>query len=196
MSSNKTQNQTPYLAIEERPNSFIAIDLNNLDIFTNGNSQVMYNDINELDFILGNFQESQIRESLKRSNTIDQDKCDSPFVIIYRGHSLPIITKDNSDKLSVLEIFEKAVLDKQEANKYFNIYRKVVKKYFGDDENYISMIFEKLKFALSNNDKDILISTFGSLPYLAQRELVFYYYDLENKSKLENSQKLLREKTE
>lgn len=195
MSTNKVINVLPYLAIEERPNSYVPIDLTLLDITSNIDFENNLMTLEFIDSITMLFTEEEIRESIIRSNTVKQEYCSSPLTIIYKAKPLNIITKDNIANLNLINIINNCFKDKQEANKLLNKLNVVCKKYY--DIDTVNSILNSIKQAIINGNVDSVISIFNrNIPYIGQREIVFYYYENKENKKEHDSQKLKRLKEE
>lgn len=194
MSTNKVVNVLPYLAFEERPNSYIPIDLSLLEITAIINFKSNPMTLEFMDLITGSFTEEELRDSIKMSNIIKEEYYNSPFKVIYKGKPLDIITKDNFEKLNMAEVVNLCMKDKQEANKFWNKINSIAKKYFNSNE--VERLLNNLKIALAKNDINQTMAIFNTIPYIGQRELAFYYYNLKEQSKNIEQQKLQRAKEE
>lgn len=189
MSSNKKFNLVPYLAFEERPNSYIPIDLSNLEIFR---GKKLDGTIKSLDEFTMKFSEEELVDAIKRSNTVVLDNYDVPLVIVYKNHSLPLITNQNINALDMADIFHEALENKELANKLKNKIQSIMKKYMSNyiSEEGIQILIKNFQVAINNKNYNYLMYIFNNLSYEGQRELAFYFYEM-NKEK-ENNQILQR----
>ena len=189
MSSNKKFNLVPYLAFEERPNSYIPIDLSNLEIFR---GKKLDGTIKSLDEFTMKFSEEELVDAIKRSNTVVLDNYDVPLVIVYKNHPLPLITNQNINALDMADIFHEALENKELANKLKNKIQSIMKKYMSNyiSEEGIQILIKNFQVAINNKNYNYLMYIFNNLSYEGQRELAFYFYEM-NKEK-ENNQILQR----
>lgn len=189
MSSNKKFNLVPYLAFEERPNSYIPIDLSNLEIFR---GKRLDGSIKSLDEFTMKFSEEELIDAIKKSNTVVLDNYDVPLVVVYKNHPLPLITNQNISALNMTDIFNEALENKSLANKLKNKIQSIIKKYMSNyiSEEGIQVLLKNFQIAISTKNYNYLMYIFNNLSYEGQRELAFYFYEM-NKEK-ENNQILQR----
>lgn len=189
MSSNKKFNLVPYLAFEERPNSYIPIDLSNLEIFR---GKKLDGTIKSLDEFTMKFSEEELVDAIKRSNTVVLDNYDVPLVIVYKNHPLPLITNQNINALDMADIFHEALENKELANKLKNKIQNIMKKCMLNyiSEEGIQKLTKSFQVAINTKNYNYLMYIFNNLSYEGQRELAFYFYEM-NKEK-ENNQILQR----
>ncbi len=189
MSSNKKINLVPYIAFEERPNSYKPIDLCNLEIFK---GYYLDGTLKSIDAFTSKFSEEEIKEAIKNSNTVILDHYDVPLVVVYKNHSLPIITNQNITYLDISNIFHDSFDNKELANKLKNKIQSVMKKYMLNyiSEEGIQDLLKNFGLAINTRNSSYLEYLFNNLSYEGQRELVFYFYEM-NKAK-ENNQILQR----
>lgn len=189
MSSNKKFNLVPYLAFEERPNSYVPIDLSNLEIFR---GKKLDGTIKSLDEFTMKFSEEELIDAIKRSNTVVLDNYDVPLVIVYKNHPLPLITNQNINALDMADIFHEALENKELANKLKNKIQNIMKKCMLNyiSEEGIQKLTKSFQVAINTKNYNYLMYIFNNLSYEGQRELAFYFYEM-NKEK-ENNQILQR----
>lgn len=177
----------PFIAFEERPNSFVPVDLMNLDIIDKFEKEIKYwNKKNKgiltlkvLDGLLSYYTKAEIVESIKRSNTIVLRDYNVPLIIRYNSRTLPLITKDNVNSFDFTNVIKEACENKNLGNKFKNKYKNLLEKYWGtivSDEGIIEQV-EALQEALDDRNESSVLQFFNWLSYEAQREMVFYYYD-------------------
>lgn len=193
MSSNKKFNLVPYLAFEERPHSYVPIDLSDLEIFK---GCILDGTLKSLDNFTSRFSEEEIRESIKKSNTIMLENYDVPMVIVSKNHPLPLITNQNVADLDMTNIFNEALDNKDLANKLKNKIQSIMRKNMSNyiSEEGIQTLFKSFQVAINTRNSSYLTYIFNNLSYEGQRELAFYFYDI-NKEK-ENNQILQRKNDE
>lgn len=189
-----------YLAIEERPNSYVPIDILLLDIFNTYKSQfkgeISTNDLLSIDSFLATYTPEEVRQSISRANIIDTSVINEPFVIIDKKHKLEPLFKDPSNECDFYQIVLLSTEDKSFANtlknKLINIIKSLGKnKEYNYKEFYINNLLENLKDAFSYQDGKIIYDIISILPYEYKRELYVYFY----KSKeFKMTKQLLREK--
>ena len=189
-----------YLAIEERPNSYVPIDILLLDIFNTYKSQfkgeISMNDLLSIDSFLAAYTPEEVRQSIFRANIIDTSVINEPFVIIDKKHKLEPLFKDPSNECDFYQIVLLSTEDKSFANtlknKLINIIKSLGKnKEYNYKEIYINNLLENLKDAFSYQDGKIIYDIISMLPYEYKRELYVYFY----KSKeFKMTKQLLREK--
>lgn len=189
-----------YLAIEERPNSYVPIDILLLDIFNTYKSQfkgeISTNDLLSIDSFLAAYTPEEVRQSISRANIIDTSVINEPFVIIDKKHKLEPLFKDPSNECDFYQIVLLSTEDKSFANtlknKLINIIKSLGKnKEYNYKEFYINNLLENLKDAFSYQDDKIIYDIISILPYEYKRELYVYFY----KSKeFKMTKQLLREK--
>lgn len=177
----------PFIAFEERPNSFVPVDLMNLDIIDKFENEIIYwNKKNKgiitlkvLDGLLSYYTKGEIIESIKRSNTIVLHDYNVPLIVRYNSRTFPLITKDNINEFNFIDIIREACENKNMATKFKNKYKNILEKYWGaivSDEGILEQV-ELLLEALESRDESSILQIFNWLPYEAQREMMFYYYD-------------------
>lgn len=187
MNKEKLKIGFPYLAFEERPNSFVPVDLMNLDIFNKFKNEIIYWNkknmdvitLGVLDSLLSYYTKEEIIESIKRSNTIVLCDYNVPLIVRYNSHTLPLMTKDNITELDIVMVIKEACENKNMANKFKNKYKNILEKYWGaiiSDEGIYEQV-ESLQTFLESKDEASVLKFFNGLPYEAQREIMFYYYD-------------------
>lgn len=187
MNKEKVKICFPYLAFEERPNSFVPVDLMNLDIFNKFKNEIIYWNkknmdvitLGVLDSLLSYYTKEEIIESIKRSNTIVLCDYNVPLIVRYNSHTLPLMTKDNITELDIVMVIKEACENKNMGNKFKNKYKNILGKYWGpiiSDEGIYEQV-ESLQTFLESKDEASVLNFFNGLPYEAQREIMFYYYD-------------------
>lgn len=197
MSKHSVSFGVPFLAFEERPNSFVPVDLMNLDIINKLENEIIYwNEKNKgvitlgvLDSLLSYYTKEEIIESIKRSNTIVLNDYNVPLVVRYNSHTLPLITKDNIEYLDIMGVIKQACENKNLGTKFKNKYKNILDKYWGkivSDEEINKQVHE-LQNALESCNEGLVSQYFNFLPYEAQREIILYYYDINESFKLKNS---------
>lgn len=195
MSTNKDFNLIANLALEERPNSYIYIDLSLLDIMESYQFDANMLSLEAIDALLCDFSEDEIKNSIKSSNIVKEEYLEAPLVIIYKNRSLPVITKDNIDEIANVDISINGCFhNKQDANKYINKFISVYRRYFPENEEEINILQENLKRAFYDHQGGYIKATFNQLPYEGQRAMAFYYYNLNKEQTPANVAKLEKKK--
>lgn len=186
----------PYLALEERPNSFVAIDLSHLDILNNLHKNEFVSRIEQFDQFFASFSKEEIIESIKRSNTVLLDDYNVPLIIRYKMHSYPLITKDNISSLNIVPILEEILTDRNLATKFRNKYNNIAMKLYSNiaSEESLKEHIKEIQGIIERKDLESLCLYFTNLPYEGKRELAFYFY--ENEKSKDPEQKLQRKTTE
>ena len=183
----------PYLAFEERPNSFVPVDLMNLDIINKFENEIVYWNkknagaitLGVLDSLLSYYTKEEIIESIKRSNTIVLHDYNVPLVVRYNSHTLPLITKDNISELDIMVVIKQACDNKNLSTKFKNKYKNILDKYWGNivSEEQINKQVQELQEALEAGSEELVSQYFNYLPYEAQREIILYYFGVKESYK-------------
>ena len=169
----------PHLVIEKRNNDFAFIDIADLDIF-NG---MRYFSFEELDNLLKNFTEEEIKDSIIRANIVpDVNVKEKRLCIKYGKIKLPVLTKDISAEFDLYEFIATNYGNKKMTNIFYNKIAAIVKN---SDR---AAMFKNL---LSAASIDYFIQGLSWLSYAELREFFFYiYYNVAKKSeKLDNELK-------
>lgn len=202
MNKHKNFNGFPYLAIEERPNSFMPVALNSLDILNEikidgANIDKLTNNctLPQLDFLTSLFTKQEIIEAIIRSNTISVEiNEDIPLIVMYDHHKLPILTKDDKAKLlDINTILDLVISNPQVANIYKNkfdvLFRKYEYHHFSDEAvEEMLMVFHS---DLEQKDKFKLNKQFEWIQYTFKRELLIYMSEMLSKEKKQTKPKRL-----
>lgn len=183
----------PYLAFEERPNSFVPVDLMNLDIVDKFKNEITYwkgknagvITLKVLDGLLSYYTKEEIIESVKRSNTVVLRDYSVPLIVRHNSHTLPLITKDNIAELDIMAVIKQACENKNRGTKFKNKYKNILDKYWGKivSDEEINRQVQLLQDALESGQYELVSQYFNFLPYEAQREITLYYHDMKQSPK-------------
>ncbi len=176
-----------YLALERRLGDYVLIDISKLDIARTN----VENDIAAIDSFTCHYSESEIKESIIRSNMASNYIDGNLKVISDAKHNLRILSKVEYNVIMDIQN-NNEVIDREFKNKIFGAYKKCVEHTFSDKE-FIKRLLDDFKEILNTDDKDSMFRKIGELPYRKGRSIYFYIYD-EYKRKLEASKRIL-EKT-
>lgn len=187
--SKKVKISIPYLALESKPNSFTPINLFDLDLMAKLNeSGINIHDITnlmELDFVLGHFTKQEIVTSINNSNIIPFDFDDTvPMIILSGNHKLPLLTKEDNQKLGISELLDLVLVDSGLMNIYKNKFDWLFKKYY---ENHLSsdginQMLIGFHNALTNKSKKLLENQFNAVFYYFRREMIIYMNEMIEKN--------------
>ena len=169
----------PHLVIEKRNNDFAFIDIADLDIF-NG---MKYFSFEELDNLLKNFTEEEIKDSIIRANIVpDVNVIEKKLCIKYGKIKLPVLTKDISTDFDLYEFIAANYGNKKMTNIFYNKIAAIVKS------SERAAMFKDL---LANASAEYFIQGLSWLSYTELRELYFYiYYSVAKKAeKVDNELK-------
>ncbi len=148
-----------YLAVVTKPNNYFPINLGDLSIANNYNTD----DLALIDKFTLQYREQEIKEAIRDANLLEI-KDDMPLVVIYYEkkvvRAIPALTKDID--FDMWQVIKENFLDKNFKNKIFNFLN-----------NKIDTL-DNLKRADNLND---FIKIISELPYIIQRKLYFYLYE-------------------
>jgi len=169
------------LAIEERPNSFMPIDLKALGIGLPSTSITL----RELDHLLFVHTTAFIKELIKVNNVVPGYDLSQPLVILYddennRKRKLSLIPEEYYFNGNIREILFDNIDDKKIINQLIN---KILSLPIEDN------IKTNLVSLLKNGFIEEFVIIFNTLPYLIYRNLFLYIGNIINKKN-----KLVREK--
>ena len=133
------------------------------------------------------FSEEELIDAIKKSNTVVLDNYDVPLVVVYKNHPLTLITNQNISALNMTDIFHEALENKSLANKLKNKIQSIMKKYMSNyiSEEGIQVLLKNFQIAINTKNYNYLMYIFDNLSYEGQRELAFYFYEI-NKEKEHN----------
>lgn len=191
MKKNKKKNiSIPCLALEARPNSFTPINLFDLDLINKLKNQginiIGINTLIDLDYILAYFTKQEIISSINNSNIIPFELDEKiPMVILFDGRKLPLISKEDTNKLGISElldlIFENPALLNIYKNKYEHLFRKYYANHISGDA--INQLLVGFHDALNSKSKIYLENQFNALFYTFRREMIFYMNEMVEKNR-------------
>jgi len=174
-----------YLVIEKRLGDNNLVDINKLDIC----DTFVGNDIADIDTFTSRFTVEEIKDSIIRSNIVQNDYLDGTLKVISDAkHNLPILSKDTF--LSIID-FQNSGLEMENnfKNKLFGTYKKIVEQLFTDTD-FIKTMLERFKEVLRNNNKEEMFKYIAELPYYKGRMIYFIIFDEIQRKKEENLRKL------
>lgn len=158
------------LAIEEKHNSYLPINLKDIDI--NDYPEVL--SLAYIDTLTTTYNIEDIKESIKKANVVPTESLDKDLVIIAPGikRKFKIITKDMLENYDFTKIIYQNINNKDFVNRIINKLRNLG---LNDDLIYYLKLGEIDKF----------LTNFNELPYVIQRNLYLYIIsslDKENKN--------------
>lgn len=167
-----------YLAFEKRPGDYKLIYINELDIC----NAIVSNDIASIDSFTLQYSEEEIKNSIRRSNTIPSDYMIGRLRIISdHKHNLDVMYKDIYSTLKKVQISDEE-LTRDFKNKLFGAYRKVVANTF-NDVDFIKGLLNRFKIALNNGNKEEIFNIIEEIPYRRCREIYFMIYHELNENR-------------
>ena len=176
-----------YLVLEKRLGDYSVIDINKLDIC----EFFVSNDLASIDTFTSKFTESEIRDSIKRSNMAKEDYLLGNLKIISDvKHNFKILSKEIFDVIVEFQNND-LVIDGVFKSKLFGSYKKIVEKTF-DDSGFIKTMLDRFKDTLKNGSKIEIFKIIEELPYQRSRLIYFTIYEEIRKRNIENIRKLER----
>lgn len=145
------------LALERQKGDYKTIDINELIKTLGIPFGYVINEEWSIDSFTKLFTESEIKDTIKRSNMASEDYLNGNLKIVSNaGHSLPIITKN------MFENYFKVRNDETELNinlknKIFGIYKKIVESKF-KDKDFVNGLLNRFKNALKIGNKKEIFS--------------------------------------
>jgi len=174
------------LAIEEKPNSFIPINISELGIKLRIPN---YCSLKQMDNIIFNYGIDYLKETLRVSNITDSDKLDGDFVIllgaIYGKRKLPIITKEIRETYNLGQLIINNINNKEFVNQVINKIKNL------KNEDPINC---NLNSILKSGNANLFLIYYDTLPYLVQRDI--YWLVINVIIKLEEKDVIVRERKE
>lgn len=177
-----TDNPLCLLALEERPNSFIPIDIKELGLDVSSVTLTL----KEMDYLLEVYPLNYIRERIKHNNVCSPTAFDSPLVIIYeddknRKRKLPIISEQLYFEGNIETILTENISDKTFLNKLSDKIRLL---------GIAEEIKVKLIYFLKNGFVDGFLLIYNKLPYLIQRNMYIYIGNIYSKKNIRTREKI------
>ena len=160
-----------YLVLEKRVGDFNIIDINKLDIC----DRYYLNDIASIDLFTCRLTESDLKESIKRSNLVSDEYINGYFKIISnKHHRLPILTKEKYDLIRDFQNND-VEISKDFKNKLYGAYKKIAEKEF-KDVDFRNSILKKFNETLNKGNKHEIFEWLERLPYESIRNFYFTIY--------------------
>lgn len=135
-------NPLSLLAIEEKPNSFLPIDINSLGLAFPCKNLTL----RDIDYLVVTYGIDGIKEAIKNANIVSDDSLIGNLVILYEDNEqrrkAPLISKQTFESYSLANILTEYITDKDFINQ---VITKI--KSLKIQEELVSSIEEKLKTA-------------------------------------------------
>jgi len=178
-------NPTSLLAIEEKPNSFLPINLEELGFIVS--SEILT--LKDLDYFVLNVGEENLKDIIKRANVVPEDALNGDLVILYDNNKqkkkLPILKKEYLEKYDLQSIISDYIDNKQFINRVISKIKTL---------NISEEIKQNIEVALKEGNTNLFLIAYNSLTYLLQRNL--YLYMINGIIKMEANAKRVRGKDE
>lgn len=158
-------NPTALLALEEKPNSFIPIDIHSLGF---GFSCAILT-LQDVDHFTMNYEENEIKILIKNVNIVPLEALEGNLVILYEDNEnkrkAPLLTKDIINEYGIIEILIRNTNNKDFINQ---IITKI--KSMKLDESLALNLIANLKTGNVIN----FMNSYGMMNYLDKRKLYLY----------------------
>lgn len=157
-----------YLVLQKRLGDYNIVTIENLDIYegTTGSN------LSNIDAFTCKFTESEIMESIERSNIVRPEYLTGKLRVISEyKHNFDILTKDIFERVN--EFHNMLITDKQILNSIYNVYKNNLEDVL-TDAVMINKFLELFKKSLYDNDFNKSMELIEQLPYLKARNIYFY----------------------
>lgn len=158
-------NPTALLALEEKPNSFIPIDIHMLGF---GFSCAILT-LKDIDHFTMSYDENEIKRLIRNVNIVPLEALEGNLVILYEDNEnkrkAPLLTKDIINEYGIIEILIRNINNKNFINQ---IVTKI--KAMKLEESFVLNLIANLK----NGNVSNFMNLYGMMNYLEQRKLYLY----------------------
>ena len=160
-----------YVVLKVPKKNLMPIDLNLLS-----EQYISSTTLEEIDTFTQNYTGNELMDLIRKSNTVTDEYLIGELLVADSfNRTYPLFSKDTFIEYNVIDFVIENISNKLIANKIYNKFASL---------NKTNNINETFKNALKNNDIKKVIQFIKLLPYIKQRALVFYFYDIHKQNQL------------